>query len=491
MRNARRIPGAPLVLALLYALVAAAGAAPKPEVASSRPNIVLILADDMGSGDPGCYNPQSKIPTPNINRLAAQGARFTDVHSPSSVCTPTRYGILTGRYCWRTRLKRGVLQGYDPLLIEPGRPTIASVLKAQGYATGGIGKWHLGFGSEKPVDYAKPLTPGPNAVGFDYFFGIPSSLDFEPYVFVKNDRPTEPPTAKIEASESRRTGGGGFWRAGFISPSFKHVDVLPELTRQAEAFIKKQAAAKPFFLYLPLNSPHTPWMPTAEFRGKSGAGYYGDFAHQTDATVGRVLRALDEAKLSRNTLVVYTSDNGAHWLTSDIEQFDHRANTPWRGQKSDIHEGGHRVPFIVRWPGKVKAGSVNKQLVCLTDLFATFAAAAGVNVPDGAAEDSYNQLPAFQGKRAAAHVREAVVHHSGDGLFAIRHGDWKLVEGLGSGGFTLPKTVKPAPGGPTGQLYNLAEDPAEQHNLYLERPDQVTRLKALLDRYRTEGRSRP
>jgi len=490
MISVKPLPILPVLLAMLTG-AAAAGATQQPEITSGRPNIVLILADDMGFGDPGCYNPKSKIPTPNIDHLAAEGMRFTDVHSPSSVCTPTRYGILTGRYCWRTRLKRGVLQGYDPLMIETDRPTVASVLKSKGYATGAIGKWHLGFGSAKPLDYAQSLTPGPNAVGFDYFFGIPSSLDFEPYVFVRNDRPTEVPTAKIEASESRRTGGGGFWRAGFIGPNFKHETVLPELTREAEAFIKRQSVAKPFFLYLPLSAPHTPWMPTAEFRGKSGAGYYGDFAHQTDATVGRVLRALEEAKLSRNTLVVYTSDNGGHWLASDIEKYGHQSNTPWRGQKADIHEGGHRVPFIVRWPGKVKAGTVNKQLVCLTDCFATFSAAAGVSVPDGAAEDSYNQLPAFEGKRAASPAREAVVHHSGDGLFAIRSGDWKLVEGLGSGGFTLPRTEKPVPGGPAGQLYNLAEDSAEQRNLYLERPDQVTRLKALLDRYRTEGRSRP
>jgi arylsulfatase A-like enzyme len=475
---------------VLLAFATTALAAQKP-AEPARPNIVLILADDLGYGDPRCYNPQSKIPTPNIDRLAAEGMRFTDAHTPSSVCTPTRYGLLTGRYCWRTRLKSGVLQGYDPLLIEPGRPTLASMLKSRGYATGGIGKWHLGLGTTKPTDYDHPFPAGPQTVGFDYYFGIPSSLDFPPYVFIENDHAVERPTAQIEASEMRRKGGNGFWRAGAIAPSFKHDNVLPELTRKAEAFIAKQTPDRPFFLYLPLNSPHTPWMPTSEFRGKSGAGYYGDFVVQTDATVGRVLKALDDRKLAKNTLVVFTSDNGAHWLPSDIQEWGHRANKDWRGQKSDIWDAGHRVPLIVRWPGKVKAGSTSEQLSCHTDFFATFSEAVGAPLPRDAAEDSFSLLPALLGRKPTGPVREDVIHHSGDGLFAVRSQGWKLVEGLGSGGFTPPKTEKPRPGGPEGQLYHLTEDPAEQRNLYLERPDQVSRLKALLDGYRDRGRSRP
>jgi len=450
------------------------------------PNIVLILADDMGYGDPGCYNPQSKIPTPNIDRIAAQGMRFTDVHSPSSVCTPTRYGILTGRYCWRTRLKRGVLQGYDRALIEPGRPTIASVLKARGYATGCFGKWHLGFGDAQPLDYAKPLRPGPLTVGFETFFGIPSSLDFPPYVFVEDDRPVEQPTAQIGASESQREGGAGFWRAGAIAPGFRHEDVLPRITEKALAFLRRQSAAKPFFMYFPLTAPHTPWLATAPFRGKSGAGSYGDFAAQVDATVGQVLKVLDDKGLARNTLLIYTSDNGGHWLPSDIEKWGHRSNIGLRGQKADAYEGGHRVPFIARWPGRVRAGSTSAETLCLTDFFATFASAVGAEVPQGSAEDSFSFLPVLLGRKLEKPVREAVVHHSGDGLFALRSGDWKLIEGLGSGGFTPPRTEPPQPGGPEGQLYNLAEDPQETRNLWQRRPEVVARLKATLDRTRME-----
>jgi len=488
------IPRSPIrglaALGALLALATTALAAQTP-AAPPLPNIVLILADDMGYGDPRCYNPQSKIPTPNIDRLASEGMRFTDVHTPSSVCTPTRYGLLTGRYCWRTRLKSGVLQGYDPVLLEPGRPTLASMLKSKGYATGGIGKWHLGLGETKPADYDRPFSAGPRTAGFDYYFGIPSSLDFPPYVFIENDHAVEKPTAQIAASESQREGGSGFWRAGAIAPSFKHENVLPELTRKAEAFIGKQSAGKPFFLYLPLSGPHTPWLPSPEFRGKSGAGPYGDFAVQVDATVGRVLKALDDRKLAKDTLVVFTSDNGAHWLPTDIEKWGHRSNKDWRGQKSDIWDAGHRVPFIARWPGKVKPSATSDQLACLTDFFATFSEVVGAEVPRDAGEDSFSLLPALLGRRPAGPVREDVIHHSGDGMFAVRSQGWKLVEGLGSGGFTPPKTEKPKPGGPDGQLYHLTEDPAEQRNLYLERPDQVSRLKALLDGYRNQGRSRP
>src|SRR5262245_232410 len=229
-----------------------------------KPNVVIILADDMGWGDPECYNAQSKTPTPNIDRLAAQGMRFTDAHSPSGVCTPTRYGLLTGRYAWRTSLKRGVLQGYDPLLVETGRMTIASLLKQNGYNSGAVGKWHLGVGKEKPVDYAKPLAPGPNALGFDYFFGIPSSLDFTPYVYVENERVTELPSATVADSKHQREGGKGFWRGGQAAPSFKHEETLQALTDKATAFLQKQTKDKPFFLYFPLTAPHTPWLPVNE-----------------------------------------------------------------------------------------------------------------------------------------------------------------------------------------------------------------------------------
>ncbi len=455
------------------------------------PNLVIILADDLGYGDPRCYNPASKVPTPHIDRLAAQGLRFTDAHTPSAVCTPTRYGVLTGRYCWRTPLKRGVLQGYSPLLIEPGRMTVASLLKQKGYATTAVGKWHLGLGRAARTDFGKPLRPGPNAVGFDYFFGIPASLDMPPYVFVENERVTEAPTATIGDSAMRRHGGQGFWRGGAIAPGFRHEDVLPKLTEKAVALIGKQKKGKPFFLYLALTAPHTPWMPTKDFRGKSGAGSYGDFVAQVDATVGRVARALDDAGLAGDTLLIFTSDNGAHWLPTDIERWKHRANDGLRGQKADIWDGGHRVPFIARWPGKVKAGAVSKELICLTDLLATAADLVGAKLPADAGEDSFSILPVLRGQKRDRPVREAVVHQSGDGTLGIRQGPWKLATALGSHGFSNPRNVKPREGGPRGQLYRMDDDPEEKTNLWLKRPDVVKRLTALLAKYQAEGRSRP
>jgi len=459
-------------------------------LADSKLNIILILADDLGYGDLGAYNPSSKIPTPHLNQLAAQGMRFTDAHSPSSVCTPTRYGLLTGRYAWRTKLKQGVLDGYSPFLIEKDRVTLASLLRRQGYRTAGVGKWHLGLGDAEKTDYSQPLRPGPNAAGFDEFFGIPASLDMPPYLFFENERVVEAPSASIAASEMRRKGGGGFWRAGAIAPTFKHEAVLPALTEKAVAFIEKQSAEKPFFLYLPLTAPHTPWMPTAEFRGKTGVDYYGDFVTQVDDTVGRVLKALDESGLAGNTLVVFTSDNGAHWLPEDIAKWGHRANGNLRGQKADIWEGGHRIPLIVRWPGNIKTGSRSDQLVCLTDMMATIAALTGTALLEDAGEDSLDFSPVLLGRKPGTPLRDTLVHHSADGTFAIRQGQWKLAMALGSRGFSLPKDLVPKAGEAEGQLYNLRDDPQEQHNLWLREPKIVARLKALLEKLKADGHSR-
>lgn len=446
--------------------------------AAERPNIVFILADDLGYGDPRCYNAESQVPTPHMDRVAAEGLRFTDAHTPSSVCTPTRYGLLTGRYCWRSALKSGVLYGYDPLLIEPGRPTIASMLKRQGYHTACIGKWHLGLGSAKTADFSQSLKPGPVTVGFDYFFGISASLDMPPYVWLENDRVTALPSEQIAASKHRRQGGNGMWREGAIAPGFRHVDVLPELSRKAVEYISKQKREQPFFLYLPLTSPHTPWVPDASAQGRTSIGYYGDFVAQTDDVAGAVLAALDKAGIAENTLVVMTSDNGSHWPPSDVKQWNHKANGDWRGQKADIWEGGHRVPFIVRWPGKVLAGKSSAALICLTDVFATFAEIVGAQKP-AEAEDSVSFLPVLAGKSGRA--RESVVHHSIDGTFAIREGKWKLIPALGSHGFSVPKQVKPEVGGPEGQLYDLEADPREERNLWSERNDVVARLSSVLD----------
>ena len=457
--------------------------------AENRPNIVYILADDLGWGDMSCYNPESAIPTPNGNRLATQGMRFTDMHSPSAVCTPTRYGILTGRYSWRTRLKKGVLDGYSPYLIEEGRLTVPAMLKSQGYYTAGVGKWHLGLGTDTKTDYSKPLHPCPTDRGFDYYYGIPASLDMPPYLFFENDHAVEQPTANTPGQNAPR---GVFWRPGPISPSLKLEEVLPTITDKAVSIIQDRAKTptQPFFLYVAFSGPHTPWLPKAENKGRSKAGDYGDFVTEVDDLIGRISKAIDDAKIANNTLFIVTSDNGADWKVEDKERYAHLANATWRGEKADVWDGGHRIPFIARWPGHIKPGSVNNHLGCLTDLMGTLAALTGAKLPENAGEDSYNLLPELLGPPAKP-VREAIVHHSNGGMFAIREGSWKLELGLGSGGFSPPSTVEQAPGGPAGQLYDLSKDPEERYNLYQQRPDVVDRLATLLEKYKSQGYSRP
>ena len=458
----------------------------------SKTNIIFILADDMGYGDPGCYNDHSKIPTPNMDKLANEGMRFTDAHSPSAVCTPTRYGVLTGRYAWRSRMKNGVLNGYSRSLIEDGRPTVASLLKEQGYQTGCIGKWHLGFQPydstvEKvdPVDYDQPLIPGPNQYGFDYFWGIPASLDMPPYIYVENGKPVELPTDQVEDSGHRRQNGGGFWRGGPIAPNFRHIDVLPDLTKQAVRYVEQATRQdQPFFLYFPLTAPHTPWMPIPEFEGKSDAGYYGDFTMQVDWSIGQLMATLESAGVENETLIIVTSDNGSHWYQNDIEKFGHHSNYHWRGQKADIWEGGHRVPFIARWPEKIEANTISDQTICLTDLFNTV---ADITASPLSAEDSFSILPALKNPNFTGSIRSSIVNHSASGTFAIRRENWKLIEGLGSGGFSSPRSEETKPNGPKGQLYNLAQDPGELTNQYLDQPKIVQELLELLETQKTQG----
>jgi arylsulfatase A-like enzyme len=486
------------------------GTAPT-EPPAARPNIVFLMADDMGYGDPGCYNSESKIPTPNMDRLAAQGMRFTDAHSPSAVCTPTRYGVLTGRYAWRTRLKSGVLSGYSPSLIEPGRMTVASLLKQSGYRTAGVGKWHLGLNwaaRQKPagnpllesanfakpegleVDFSQPVADGPATLGFDYFYGIPASLDMAPYVYLENDRTTELADARTEGIRD----GGVFWRDGEKSPGFEFIDVLPHLTAKAVGFIDEHVAAasgQPFFLYFALPAPHTPWMPTPQVEGKSEAGKYGDFVVLVDQVIGRVMDALDRHSLAGNTLLIVTSDNGSDWKPEHIEQFGHYSNHRMlRGRKRDAWEGGHRVPFLARWPEKVSAGATSDQTICLTDLTATAADIAGLAFPRDGAEDSFSLLPALLGQQPEGPLREATVLHSADGMFAIRQGPWIFIDGQGPGSANYG-AWQPEPDDPPGQLYNLADDVSEEQNLYNQRPEVVSGLKQLLEKYKQQGHSRP
>jgi len=351
---------------------------------AAKPNIVLILADDLGQGDVGCFNANSKIPTPHLDQLAREGMRFTNAHSPSSVCTPTRYALLTGTYAWRSRLKKGVLNGYDRLLIEPERTTIAQVLQKGGYRTACIGKWHLGlqaYDESRPkaqTNFEQALTPGPNSVGFQEFFGIAASLDMPPYVFIRNDGLTAPLNSTINGSKAKRDGGEGYWREGPLAEGFTHINVLPELTRESLAYLDRQSKNQPFFLYVPLTSPHTPWLATPEWEGKSKAGPYGDFVAMTDDAIGQILGRLKQIGLEENTLVIVTSDNGAYWRPVDIKQYDHDGANGRRGQKADIHEGGHRIPLIAKWPDVIAANSISDQTVCLTDLYATLAEVAGL-----------------------------------------------------------------------------------------------------------------
>ncbi len=468
-----------LVLSLISTSCKQANRSDESEgLAEDLPNIVYLLADDLGYGDLSSLNPESAIATPNMDGIVNGGIHFTDAHSNSSVCTPTRYGVLTGRYAWRSPLKTGVLWGYDTLLIERDRMTVASYLRDNGYATACIGKWHLGLGwqakdetkpivryggkkhfekdSDSNVDFSKTAN-GPNDIGFDYSYIIPSSLDIPPYVYLENGNVIEYPVEFTPGSE--RAERGVFWRAGEKSPSFDFYETLDHFSEKAVQYISSQERnEKPFFLYFPITAPHTPWLPGQDFVGKSEAGLYGDFVTHVDQIVGEVVDALEQNGLSENTLIIVTSDNGAHWTENDKNQYAHRPNHNARGQKADIYEGGHHVPYIAKWPGKIRPGSSSSQLMCTTDLLATVAAIVGNPLSEGG-EDSYNMLDAYL-DRDTKSIRDYIIHHSMTGIFSIRKGKWKYTERLGSGGFTKPSKVIPEEGdAPASQTATgVAED---------------------------------
>ena len=458
-------------------------------VASAKdrpPNIVIILADDMGYGDARCYNPKSKNPTHNIDRLAREGMRFTDAHAPASFCVPTRYGLLTGRYPHRIKL-----DWRSRALIEKGRTTIPSALREKGYATAMVGKWHLGFDSGPNYDYSKPLVGGPMDRGFDFYFGMPHSLDIVPYYYISGRKPVIAPTGTVGP---RNTEGwsriqGEFWRGGPIASNFEHEEVLPRFTMDSVKYIEgRKGNEQPFFLYLALPAPHTPWLPTKKFRGKTN-NMYSDFVAMVDDTVGQVLSALDRTKLSKNTLVIFTSDNGPVWYNTDTERFGHSATTPLRGMKADAWEAGHRMPFIVRWPGKVKANTISDALICQTDMMATFAALTGRGLADNEGEDSEDFLPVLLDERKTA--RQELITGTKPTHLAVRQGQLKYIPSLGSGGFSNPRRVQPVPKGPRGQLYNLAEDIGEAKNLWLDEPGLVESFEKQIAKQKASGRTRP
>ncbi|HOD49907.1 MAG TPA: arylsulfatase [Candidatus Hydrogenedentes bacterium] len=467
------------------ALFAAACTTTRTTVTERRPppNIVVIIADDFGVGDIQALTPGNPIPTPNLDRLVHEGVVFTDAHSASAVCSPSRYGLLTGRYCWRTRLQEWVLDAYEPPLIAPDRLTLPQLLRTHGYHTACIGKWHLGWdwagdgeGRAKKADFTVPIGSGPTTRGFDYYFGT-DVPNFPPFAFIENDRVTVQPTGKNKPDPAIHI---GFDNAP-MAPGWRFDRILPALTERAVGYIHEQASSKrPFFLYFPMTSPHEPISPSEQFKGKSGIAPIADFLMETDWSAGQVINALSEAGVAENTLVIFAGDNGhSHYTGWELlVEHGHRPSGPYRGWKGEIWEGGHRVPFIVRWPGKVKAGSRCSQLISLNDVMATCAAIVGEKLPDNAAEDSVNMLPAFVG-RARRPLREALVHHSVRGGFAIRQGPWKLV------------ILSEKEGDPKFELYDFANDIAETEDVSSQHPDIVQRLTVLLESYVDEGRSTP
>ena len=479
--------------------------------AAQLPNIVIIYADDMGYGDLAIQNPQSKIPTPHLDQLAREGLRFTNAHSSSGICTPSRYAMLTGRYHWRKF--HGIVGAFGESVFAEQRLTLPEMLKEKGYQTACIGKWHLGWNwnaikqpGAKPnvgqgkrkgyppeaFDWSKPIPDGPLAHGFDYYFGddVPN---FPPYTWIENDRiliaPTEPYVPDPKPSEGAAEG-----RPGPMAKDWKQDQVMPRLTEKVVEWIAQQKGSdKPFFLYFPWTSPHAPIVPAKEFQGKTKAGGYGDFMHQSDDSAGQLLKALDDNGFRENTLVIFTSDNGPERYAYDrIRNFKHRSMGPLRGLKRDIWEGGHRVPFIVRWPKVIKPGTVTDELISQIDLMATIAAVVGYNLPPDAADDSHNQLGLFKGHSAS--TRKSLVHNTKKNHYAIRKDNYVLIDAKSGHVSGVPqwfdqtnnyqKNIHPA------ALYDLRKDIAQRHNLYDQNPQKVHELKTLLKNIQEHGEVR-
>lgn len=476
--------------------------------ASEKPNIIYILADDLGYGDVQCLNPErGKIPTPHMDKMAAEGMTFTDTHTTSSVCTPTRYSVMTGRYNWRTKLQRSVLNGYGEALISQERLTLPGFLRDNGYTTAMIGKWHLGLGISSidgkkanakkglgpkkgkgafpteelsNIDWAGEIKGGPVDLGFDSWFGISASLDFPPYVWIRDRNWI-----------GKGTHAKAFHRDGPASEDFEAVDVLDKLTAETVKYIAEYKDEKPFFIYMPLPSPHTPIVPTPKWQGKSGLGNYGDFVMMTDDVVGQVVAALDAKGISENTILIMTSDNGCSKRANfkDLESKGHFASAQFRGSKSDVWEGGHRVPFFVKWPKVIKGGSVSDDVTCQVDLLATCAELVGKPLPVDGGVDSESILPIFKGEKPSF-TRKGIINHSIGGVFAYREGKYKLILGHGSGGWTAPTDgVAKKQGLPKAQLYDLEADPGEQKNLYLDQPELAEKMLAQLTDYVMSGSS--
>ncbi len=473
------------------------------ETATTPPNIIYVLADDLGYGDIAAFNENGKIQTPNIDKMAADGMKFTDAHSASAVCTPTRYSILTGRYAWRSKLKSGVLTGKSKALIPNTRTTVASMLKKNGYQTAFIGKWHLGWDWSLTTDtlggngwsstdfdninFSKEVKNTPNDLGFDYTYGHSGSLDMAPYVYVENGKITAEPD-RITVDTAKYT----WWRKGPTGADFIHEQVTPNFFNRAIDYVDKSASNQPFFLYLALPSPHTPILPTPEWQGKSGLNPYADFVVMIDDYMGQLINTLEKKGLTDNTLVIFTSDNGCS-PEADFALLGKQGHNPsyiYRGHKADIYEGGHRVPFVAKWPKVIDKGQTTDQLVCSTDLLATCADIMDYSLAENEGEDSYSLLPFFE-NRETENTRKDIIHHSINGGFAIRRGDWKLIMDAGSAGWSFPnpKQVAAIDTLPPIQLYNLKNDPEEVVNLQAKESKKVAELTNLLSDQILNGRS--
>lgn len=468
----------------------------------SHPNIVVVLADDLGYGDMSCYGAE-RFKTPHMDYIAERGIRFTDMHSTSAVCTPSRYGLLTGRYCWRTWLKSFVLGGFGPPLIEPQRLTLASMLKAKGYTTAAIGKWHLGLdwkrkdgsavSEEDPdgwksdgfdVDYAAGFAGGPRQLGFDSYYGVAGSLDMPPYCYLENEGVPELPKREKAYYYPQQ-------RKGLQSDDFVDEEVDLRLADRAETFIDRQDSEEPFFLYVTPIAPHRPCLPPEWLKGKSNAGLREDMVLMVDHLVGRISAALNRNGLTEDTLFIVTSDNGARLVNYDGKDYGHKSNGDLRGGKGDIYDGGHREPLVAMWPKVIAPGTVSDELLSLADLLATCGELVNYDLPADAGEDSFSFFPILRGEKPKEPIHEAVIHHSVDGMFAVRMGPWKMILGTGSGGFSEPRRYEPQNGEPPGQLYNIEDDTRETRNLWNDRPDIVDRFRTILTRYQNDGRSRP
>ena len=489
----------------LLALLASAALCPAEP--STQPNIVILYADDMGVADVSYGDSTAKIQTPNIDRLAERGMTFSDGHSSSGICTPSRFALLTGQHHWRRFY--GIVGGFGESVFKPEEFTIARMLKEQGYRTGCFGKWHLGWDwdairkpGEKPkatsadaYDWSKPFPGGPLDQGFDHYFGD-GTINFPPYCWIENDRFLTIPTKPV--IKSRPLAGGGGFRPGPMAEDWNPYDILPTVTKKAVEWIDEQKEGEPFFAYLAFNSPHYPIVPNKEFQGKSQAGFYGDFMIETDAMVGKVMAALKEKGLLENTIVIFTADNGPETLAFDrLEKFDHWSSGDFRGVKRDVYEGGHHVPFIVSWPGKVEAGSRSDEVISQVDLVATFAEISDYSLKNDEAIDSYNFVPVWTGQDYKSPVRVATVQNTSANAYALRQGDWLYINTHSGAAHKEPQSyldhfgLKKFPKTAKGLLFNLKDDPRQSKNLYKDHSEKVAEMSALLKQYQEGKRCAP